>query len=785
MRQFDLAKGRAAERTARQWVNMDSNEKEGTTFSQFCRDYNTKIKFSTTDIKLAYKYFHLISAHQALPAYLSAEPEQGDDNEEISPGNANTDLPTEKLARRVKTLPQTSKSTSKDLQFTVYLQGREERMTCPFCHWDKPYSIFSMEDHSRVCEQFLRTRSSDQTAPTRVVPVRAKTGTPITKHPTTRQRRTLRGKKLSSPTPSIDELSMPSQEPPRTPRVLGAVAPAVMRPPQPVAVSAPIQHSASLDETAGFGGRHAIPRSAREVGWQLLNDFDRIKTERFRRMQAEWMHSWGEYQEWLRRSEAEVAWFRQQGRSEDAELLLRTLLSKKFNYSDFEYTYSVGTGTESIRPSGLSGFDAQSDQTRAALLLGPSSGPSSLEPSENQDRVQRDSSFNSNDGLVPCDTHEAITTRARPGGLGWRGASCLICRTKGHEAVLLLCVGCDSACHSCCMDLEDIPEEDWTCPECTRVPSPGAEVSPVHEDGRTDPCTPEWPPHDGDGSAPTAASISGRDSTLFSRDPISVSEARQGMYWISITEAGQAFCLRCNCEKTVLRTPGSCVGTHGLMKAFFRRDPFRNDRAVIHFRDQHGLDHSPERLVKEYGVPLLPNVSPKEAAAHNDLISQLYQGPAVGWTKALKHGVQRKADPDRVSRSITAESLGSSAHAFPWPAKRSRDHWVLLCPFPGCPVGDFTPDSVLDEKARSAAAVHFWTHGLKLRTGTQALALFGYRGMLGDLLVLPETEPELTIPWSSLTGESDPLSQVTALQGCESTRGPNGLGNGRRPVQLQ
>ena len=43
---------------------------------------------------------------------------------------------------------------------------------------------------------------------------------------------------------------------------------------------------------------------------------------------------------------------------------------------------------------------------------------------------------------------------------------CLICGEDDNEDVLILCDGCEVACHTYCLDLDDVPVGHWFCQEC-------------------------------------------------------------------------------------------------------------------------------------------------------------------------------------------------------------------------------------------------------------------------------------------------------------------------------
>ena len=54
-----------------------------------------------------------------------------------------------------------------------------------------------------------------------------------------------------------------------------------------------------------------------------------------------------------------------------------------------------------------------------------------------------------------------------PGFLEWLEAVvCMICHGAEDEDQLLLCDGCDRACHTYCLGLSEIPDSDWYCSQC-------------------------------------------------------------------------------------------------------------------------------------------------------------------------------------------------------------------------------------------------------------------------------------------------------------------------------
>ncbi|XXG96748.1 hypothetical protein Hte_003039 [Hypoxylon texense] len=54
---------------------------------------------------------------------------------------------------------------------------------------------------------------------------------------------------------------------------------------------------------------------------------------------------------------------------------------------------------------------------------------------------------------------------------------CPICGRADHEDLLLLCDSCDSAYHTYCVDLDEVPEGRWFCMECTNA---GADIFAQH-----------------------------------------------------------------------------------------------------------------------------------------------------------------------------------------------------------------------------------------------------------------------------------------------------------------
>lgn len=54
-----------------------------------------------------------------------------------------------------------------------------------------------------------------------------------------------------------------------------------------------------------------------------------------------------------------------------------------------------------------------------------------------------------------------------PTFLEWlEGLACIICNGSENEDQLLLCDGCDQACHTYCLGLSSVPEEAWFCSMC-------------------------------------------------------------------------------------------------------------------------------------------------------------------------------------------------------------------------------------------------------------------------------------------------------------------------------
>ena len=63
-----------------------------------------------------------------------------------------------------------------------------------------------------------------------------------------------------------------------------------------------------------------------------------------------------------------------------------------------------------------------------------------------------------------------------PTFLEWlNGLSCIICDGSEDEDRLLLCDGCDQACHTYCLGLDSVPEEAWFCSHCQAQRNPVVE----------------------------------------------------------------------------------------------------------------------------------------------------------------------------------------------------------------------------------------------------------------------------------------------------------------------
>ena len=63
-----------------------------------------------------------------------------------------------------------------------------------------------------------------------------------------------------------------------------------------------------------------------------------------------------------------------------------------------------------------------------------------------------------------------------PTFLEWlNGLSCIICDGSEDEDRLLLCDGCDQACHTYCLGLDRVPEEAWFCSQCQAQRNPAVE----------------------------------------------------------------------------------------------------------------------------------------------------------------------------------------------------------------------------------------------------------------------------------------------------------------------
>lgn len=78
-----------------------------------------------------------------------------------------------------------------------------------------------------------------------------------------------------------------------------------------------------------------------------------------------------------------------------------------------------------------------------------------------------------------------------PQFLEWlEGLTCIICNGSDQEDQLLLCDGCDQACHTFCLGLSRVPEDAWFCSQCEAARNTPARdihdtpVSPYSGNGR-------------------------------------------------------------------------------------------------------------------------------------------------------------------------------------------------------------------------------------------------------------------------------------------------------------
>jgi len=70
--------------------------------------------------------------------------------------------------------------------------------------------------------------------------------------------------------------------------------------------------------------------------------------------------------------------------------------------------------------------------------------------------------------LVPQRDQRAVFED--PNFVEWlEGLSCIICSGSEHEDRLLLCDGCDQACHTYCLGLSSVPEGSWFCGQCLQA----------------------------------------------------------------------------------------------------------------------------------------------------------------------------------------------------------------------------------------------------------------------------------------------------------------------------
>lgn len=204
-------------------------------------------------------------------------------------------------------------------------------------------------------------------------------------------------------------------------------------------------------------------------------------------------------------------------------------------------------------------------------------GSSSSSTASQQDESSSDISDDSNSDQSIQGTLTANINGNAESPPRWDTAVCRLCRSGNHESILLLCDSCDAAEHSCCIGLTEIPKKSWRCTKC-KPPVPQQPVS-TKDDGLVD-----------DATLVLAAPVRLDDTEIWCiNTPITFSIARRETLWISRTETGFTFCLRCNCQKSIVPSSDPRTGaTHVALSSFFHDDPFVNDRALQHFSTVHG-----------------------------------------------------------------------------------------------------------------------------------------------------------------------------------------------------
>lgn len=354
--------------------------------------------------------------------------------------------------------------------------------------------------------------------------------------------------------------------------------------------------------------------SVDELTYQLLNQFDVLRSERFERIQsmrdtfvADYMHFWQQYQDWRHLAEEKITQLRVSGRPEDAQRLARVLLSTKFDYGRFELMYQVPLGEEVLKITGLNSIQR----------------PHSLSPSGDQSETlhrSENSPANESNDARGCHSpnHFDCNGESEPASDGSIDPDepCAVCHRSDDDDKMLLFDNCNGAYHIYCIDLKEVPRGHWLCKSCppSLVPAPtrcsmdssrrpvgnaktgshGAiggtqypldEISPYHELAR--------PVH------------LEETAVWFSKPPILMSQVRREMQWICQSQSGVTFCLHCDCPKAIIPTLNlsKARATHDGIPAFFHTDLFDNHNALEHFQSTHGEQVSTtEEIVTKYGT---------------------------------------------------------------------------------------------------------------------------------------------------------------------------------------
>ncbi|KAI3392394.1 hypothetical protein diail_5745 [Diaporthe ilicicola] len=459
---------------------------------------------------------------------------------------------------RAASLPPASAAGDADSEFTVYTpypstrqkKQPKKRMTCKFCKWDSLFSVFDQSDHLAKCEAFDRAQ------------------------------------KLRS----------------KTTDCLASI------------VAGPSSTSAA------------------EITLELLQQFDLLRTRRFQRMQrivdtlrGDWMSFWVQYQEWRQTANTKISQLRQSGDAHGAETLAQNLLSDKFDYGNFKLLYDTPFGKEILH---LTGVDALHDM-RVAVTAGlkDAVSPSACEqgPSEeggaprtttmkSPDRGDSDmaSQDGSSNGLHDGgDSDYGSSDRSSDGSGGrcsGRPDNCPQIKLTSNSSGAMSNITVTGTSLEM-RRLRSEPRDDIgvLCGDSTAVDEETSSTLSSQEGSL---------PHE-DKSAVADLVSNTASSTLagqvdiddagleFTRAPITLDQARRAMHWLTRTQSGRTFCLRCNCPDSIAPNPDEeSAMTHVLVPSFFHKPPFFNGHALQHFRAAHGVGEkmTEARMLARYGT---------------------------------------------------------------------------------------------------------------------------------------------------------------------------------------